>query len=208
VTASLLVLAKAPVPGRVKTRLCPPCTPAQAAAVAAAALADTLAAVHATPAVQRTLVLDGEYPAPAGWAVARQRGDGLGARLAHAFADTARPGTPALLVGMDTPQVTPRHLTRILAALDHADAVIGPATDGGWWTLALRDPHAAAALHDVEMSTSDTCRQTVAALVCLGLRVAVDATLTDVDTATDACLVADLVPGSRFARAVRDRVPV
>jgi len=100
------VLAKAPVPGRVKTRLCPPCTPDQAARVAAAALADTVDAVSAAPASRRTLVVAGPHPAPAGWSRVGQRGDGLGARLAHAFADTRRAGTPSLLLGMDTPQLT------------------------------------------------------------------------------------------------------
>ena len=56
----LIVLAKAPVPGRVKTRLCPPATPEQAASLAAAALADTLAAALRVPAAQVVVALDGE----------------------------------------------------------------------------------------------------------------------------------------------------
>ncbi|HLM51248.1 MAG TPA: hypothetical protein VK279_11935, partial [Solirubrobacteraceae bacterium] len=61
--AALVVLAKAPVRGNVKTRLSPPCTPEQAADLAAAALADTLDAVLATPAARRVIVLDG-HPGP------------------------------------------------------------------------------------------------------------------------------------------------
>ncbi len=57
-TVQLLVIAKAPIAGRVKTRLCPPCTPDQAAAIAAAALSDTLVAASAFPAIRRTIVLD------------------------------------------------------------------------------------------------------------------------------------------------------
>src|SRR5437762_2879352 len=75
-TVALAVIAKAPQPGRVKTRLCPPCTPLQAAALARAALADTLAAVRATPAPRRVLVLDGVWAA-GGLEVVAQRGDGL-----------------------------------------------------------------------------------------------------------------------------------
>ena len=60
---NLLVMAKAPVAGRVKTRLCPPCTPAEAAAIAEAALADTLDAVAACGAGRRIVALDGE-PGP------------------------------------------------------------------------------------------------------------------------------------------------
>jgi len=89
-TAALVVIAKAPLPGRSKTRLCPPCTPHEAAALAEAALRDTLAAVLAAPVrARRVLVLDGEPGRwlPAGIEVIAQRGDGLGARLAAAFAD-------------------------------------------------------------------------------------------------------------------------
>ncbi|HEV2820151.1 MAG TPA: DUF2064 domain-containing protein, partial [Solirubrobacteraceae bacterium] len=100
---ALAVIAKAPVAGRVKTRLCPPCTPQQAAALAAAALSDTLAAVAATPTHRRVLVLEGERGdwVPEGFEVIPQRGDGLAERLADAFATI---GEPTLLVGMDTPQ--------------------------------------------------------------------------------------------------------
>ena len=198
----VLLLAKAPVAGRVKTRLCPPCTPEQAATVAAASIADTLAALSAAPVEARTLVAEGDLRAPDGWAVVRQRGDGLGARLAAAFADTARPGLATLLVGMDTPQLDTGHVRAAAAALTGADAAIGPAEDGGWWGLALRDPSAAAVLRGVPMSTSDTGRLTVAALRGLGLRVATLPALRDVDTAADARAVAAVCPRSRFARAV------
>ncbi|GIF95881.1 TIGR04282 family arsenosugar biosynthesis glycosyltransferase [Catellatospora citrea] len=205
--AQFLVIAKAPVPGRVKTRLCPPCSPHQAAAIAAAALADTLAAVDATPARRRTLVVDGDHPAPAGWAAVPQRGDGLGERLAHAFADTALPGVPSVLVGMDTPQLSPALLASAVDALDDADAALGPAADGGWWVLALREPAHAAALAAVPMSTADTGALTFAALHVLGLRTARLATLRDVDTAADARAVAAEHPRGRFADAVRAHLP-
>jgi rSAM/selenodomain-associated transferase 1 len=203
----LLLFAKAPVPGRVKTRMCPPCTPTQAAAVAAAALADTITAVAATPASLRTLVVCGSMSPPAGWAVAHQRGGGLGERLANAFADTSVPGAASLLVGMDTPQVTPQLLADVAGQLDRADAVLGPAVDGGWWVLALRDPNHAHVLADVVMSTSDTGARTVAALRERGLAVALAPLLRDVDTAADAWAVAQGCPDGRFAGAVRWHVP-
>jgi hypothetical protein len=206
----LIVLAKTPVPGRVKTRLCPPCTPRQAASVAAAALADTLDTDTATPAAARVLVVDGDYPAPAGWTRMAQRGGPLGERLDHAYADTLRPGLASLLIGMDTPQVTPVLLgdaVRRLSA-DGTDAVLGAAEDGGWWALGLRDPRHAAALRDVETSTAETGARTLAALRSRGLRVAHLPVLRDVDTAADAQAVAGLCPaGSRFARAVPRLVP-
>jgi uncharacterized protein len=208
VSAQLLVIAKAPVPGRVKTRLCPPCTHEQAAAVAGAALADTLAAVAATPAVRRTIVLCGQWRPPAGWSVVPQRGDGLAERLANGFADTALRGIASLLIGMDTPQVTPDLLRTTASGLGSADAVLGPADDGGWWTLALRDPGHAEALRGVPMSTPETAERTAAALRRRGLRIRYGPPLRDVDTATDAWHVAERYGPPAFTAAVRRHVPV
>jgi rSAM/selenodomain-associated transferase 1 len=203
----LLVFAKQPVPGRVKTRLCPPCTHPQAAAMAAAALDDTIAAVTATPAARRTLVISGSHAPPVGWTVARQHGAGLGERIAHAFNDTAVDGLPSMLIGMDTPQVTPDLLTEVACALRHVDAVLGPAEDGGWWTLALREPHHAVVMRDLPMSTEDTGALTAAALRRRGLTVHTAPTLRDVDTAADAWAVARACSVGRFGAAVRENVP-
>jgi len=205
-----LVMAKAPVPGRVKTRLCPPCTPAQAARLAAAALADTLAVIGACAEGRRTLVLSGGYVAPSGWRVAPQRGDGLATRLHHAFLDTRLPGTASLLIGMDTPQLTPGLLRTAEATLITVgvDAVLGPAEDGGWWALGLRDPGHADVVRTVPMSTDHTGADTLAALHHRGLRVALLPTLRDVDTVEDARVVADLCPPrSRFTQAVAAHLP-
>jgi uncharacterized protein len=203
VTIQLLVLAKAPVAGRVKTRLCPPCTPDQAARIAAAALTDTLDTVSATPAALRTLVLDGDHPVPVGWARVPQRGTTLGERLVHAYADTRCPGLSTVLIGMDTPQVTPALLNRAARLLRDHDAVLGLAVDGGWWALGLREPAYATVLRDIPTSTATTGVDTRAALRTRRLRVALLPELRDVDTATDAYAVAAECPaGSRFAMAV------
>ncbi len=203
----LLVLAKAPVAGRVKTRLCPPYTAAQAAQLAEAALRDTLAAVAATAAVARTVVLDG---APGGWlprgfAVLPQRGDGLDERLAAAYDDAwASTAAPLLLVGMDTPQLTPGLLADAAAQLlaDRTDAVLGLARDGGWWALGLRRPDASLLL-GVPMSTGRTGAAQQSRLAEGGLSVALLPVLVDVDDAADADTVAGLCPASRFADAHR-----
>jgi rSAM/selenodomain-associated transferase 1 len=203
----VVVIAKAPVPGRVKTRLCPPCTPQEAAEVAAASLADTIATLTAAPALARTLAVDGELAAPAGWRTVPQRGGGLDERLTAAYADTALPGVPTLLVGMDTPQLTVGHVTAAAEALRTADAALGQAEDGGWWGLALRDPGSdGALLTGVPMSTSDTARWTLEALRSNGRRVALLPVLRDVDTADDARAVAAMCPGTRFHRAVASNV--
>jgi uncharacterized protein len=198
---ALLVIAKAPLPGRVKTRLCPPCTPAQAARLARAALEDTLASCDdASAGGRRVLALDGEPDGwlPAGWEVLAQRGEGLAQRLAHAFADV---GEPAVLVGMDTPQVTAAQLSDGLAALSRSDAVFGPASDGGYWAIGLREPDPAVFAR-VPMSRADTGAIQRARLDELGLRTADLPELLDVDDIAAARSVAAAAPAGRFAAAL------
>ena len=198
---TLLVLAKRPVAGRVKTRLCPPLTGAQAARVAAAALTDTLHAVESAAATQRVLCFDGGvlgWLRP-GWQHRTQCTGGLAARLADAFA-AAR--GPALLVGMDTPQLS----AALLDEFDPSryDACLGPTVDGGYWTIGLTDPRSAAAsFAGVPMSTPHTFTAQLDRLARLGLRVQMLPLLTDVDTAGDANEVAGLAPHTRFAAAWR-----
>ncbi|MFE1250773.1 DUF2064 domain-containing protein [Streptomyces sp. NPDC058735] len=191
---TLLVIAKEPRPGRVKTRLTPPFTPAQAAGLAEAALADTLRAVSAAPADRRVLVLDGAPGPwlPPGFDVVPQCAGGLDERLADAF---ARCSGPALLVGMDTPQVTPD-----LLGVDFGgcDAWFGPAEDGGFWALGLARPDPAL-LRGVPMSTPQTGAVQRQRLVAAGLRVRDLPRLRDVDTAADARAVAALAPRGAFA---------
>lgn len=205
-TVTLLVIAKEPVPGRVKTRLTPPYAPWQAAALAEAALADTLDAVLRAPARRRVLVLDGSPGPwlPPGFEVVPQAVGGLDARLAAAFA--RYDDGPALLVGMDTPQATPELLAPALApgGWDGCDAWFGPAADGGFWTLGLSRPALAPGLiRGVPMSTARTGRIQRRRLTDAGLRVRDLPPLRDVDTAADAAEVAAAVPRSRFAAAVR-----
>jgi uncharacterized protein len=200
---ALVVIAKAPVPGRSKTRLCPPCTPEQAAALAEAALRDTLRVVGAAPARRRLLALDGE---PGGWMLCgfqlrAQRGDGLGERLGNALVAA---GGPALVVGMDTPQLSPA-LLRIAArrlAEPGVDAVLGPAFDGGYWTIGLNRPDPEA-FNGVPMSSEDTCAAQRSRLAELGLRTAELPALRDVDTIVDAATVAREHPDTGFAAAFR-----
>ncbi|MFE7424266.1 DUF2064 domain-containing protein [Streptomyces sp. NPDC057545] len=201
---ALLVIAKEPRPGHVKTRLTPPFTPAQAAALAKAALADTLETVLRCPARRRMLVLDG---APGPWLppgieVIPQASGGLDERLAAAFA--AVPDGRALLVGMDTPQLTPKLLAPALepGAWLECDAWFGPAEDGGFWALGLAAP-APALLRGVPMSTAYTGAAQRDRLTGAGLRVRDLPLLRDVDTAPDAAAVAAAAPGSRFATLVK-----
>jgi uncharacterized protein len=200
-SVALAVMAKAPESGRVKTRLCPPCTPGQAAALADASLRDVVSAMLATPVTRRVVVLDGPPPRwlPASVEVVTQRGTGLDRRLAAAFADIG----PAMVIAADTPQVRPQDLLDGLDALRTHDAVLGPSTDGGYWAIGLRHAHPQV-VRGVPMShpcTLDAQRERLAAL---GLRWSELRALRDVDEFTDALAVADECPRSRFAHALAD----
>ncbi|WP_062211369.1 DUF2064 domain-containing protein [Streptomyces sp. NBRC 109706] len=196
---TLLVIAKEPLPGRVKTRLTPPFSPAEAARIAAAALADTLAALLLVPAARRVLVLDGRPGPwlPPGYLVVPQCAGGLDQRIAAAFAGCTG---PTLLVGMDTPQLTPQ----LLAPATGPDswppgrAWFGPADDGGFWALGMAEPRPEL-VRGVPMSTARTGAEQRRRLLAAGLDVRELPSLCDVDTARDAERVAAAHPDGRFA---------
>jgi glycosyltransferase A (GT-A) superfamily protein (DUF2064 family) len=200
---TVIVVAKEPLPGRVKTRLCPPCTPAEAAGLAEAALADTLEAVGGTAVDRRVLVLDGRPGpwVPDGFDVLPQRGGPFTERLDAAWLDAVggRPG-PTVQIGMDTPQVTARLLDDALDRLTIVSSLIGPAEDGGWWALGLRG-YRPGLFHGVPMSAADTgTRQAQRIQELLGTAPDPLPLLRDVDHIADARRVAALAPGTRFAR--------
>ena len=195
---TVLVIAKEPRPGRVKTRLTPDVTPRDAARLAEAALRDTLAVVSASPATRRVLVLAGRPGPwlPEGFEVVPQRGAGLDERLSHAFSCAIG---PTLLVGMDTPQLLARHLE---LDFDAHDAWLGPATDGGFWMAGFRrsDP---SVFPGVPMSTAGTGAALLERMRAAGHDVGIADELCDVDTMADAEAVAALAPGTQFAATYR-----
>lgn len=201
---TLALLAKAPVPGRVKTRLCPPCTPEEAALLAQACIEDTLDAMLATAGARPVVVLDG---APGGWlpdevAVVGQRSGGLAARLQAAMDDI---GAPVLLIGMDTPQVTSAQLGEAAAALvaPGTDALLGPAADGGYWLIGVQAARPGL-FEKVSMSVDTTAQEQRTRLRELGLRWGELEVLRDVDGIADAREVARAIPASRFARVMAE----
>lgn len=201
----LLVMAKEPIEGRVKTRLSPHYAPYQAAALARAAIEDTLAVVAAVARrglAQPVLVLDGRPGPwlPAGMQVAAQVSGSFDERLGAAFDLCA--GGPALLIGMDTPQITPELIADALEATV-GGAAFGAADDGGWWALGLARADGSL-VRGVETSTTRTGAEQRARLVAAGLAVADLPVLTDVDTAADAARVARICPGSVFASRIAE----
>ncbi len=139
----------------------------------------------------------------------RQPDGGLDVRIAHAMADAHRlgGGGPVLLVGMDTPHLGPGVLRAAVDTLRRYDAVLGPATDGGYWAIGLRRPEPDLVV-GVPMSAADTCTRQHERLRSAGLSVGLLPAHRDVDTIDDARHVATLAPHSRFAAALlrADRV--
>ncbi len=201
-TVTVILLAKAPVPGRVKTRLCPPCSPDQAAEIARAAIVDSIAAITATPDIRPLVVLDG---APGPWlpsdidTVPQVDGD-LADRLTGAFAAVAG---PAVLIGMDTPQVTPTQLRHAVGELMEpgTDAVLGPTVDGGFWVIGLRASDDRV-FTGIPMSTTTTGEAQRLRLDALGFVTRGLETEIDVDTFADARTVAVRAPHTGFAAVV------
>jgi len=191
---ALIVIAKECVAGKVKTRLHPPLSLEEAARVARLSLIATLNTGRSVPASRRILFLDGDIGDLAddahGYEVVRQPPGTLDERLAHVF-DLV--DEPAFLIGMDTPQVAPEHFGGVFEAWpDAADALFGPATDGGFWALGLRRP-SGSLIRGVPMSRADTGAVQRERLLTAGLVVQGLPVLRDIDTADDLAAVAELV---------------
>jgi glycosyltransferase A (GT-A) superfamily protein (DUF2064 family) len=215
IDCTILVVAKAPVPGFAKTRVARELGDDAAAELAAAALLDTLDAVRSADVLHRVVAMHGDLERAAlseeiqrslvEFNVIQQRGQSFGERLTAAHFDTAHlwPG-PLVQIGMDTPQVSGALLTSAaeLLVTDAVDAVYGPAIDGGWWALGLTDPMLAGFLSQVKMSQATTGAETLTALSDVCSQVVQLATLADFDTAHDVWnIAADLPSESRFRRA-------
>ncbi len=197
---TLVIIAKECLPGRVKTRLHPAVSYEQAAELAAASLADTLEVGAALSAERRILAFDGLVPPPDSKAfeVIPQSAGDLDARLAAVF-DAAT--GPLLLVGMDTPQLRATDLAEFFPWPDDADFAFGPACDGGFWALGMREPRGDL-IRGVPMSRDDTGVRQLERLTNAGGTIRMLPQLTDVDTIVEAHAVAALAPDTRFARTL------
>jgi len=212
---TVLVVAKAPVPGLAKTRVAKTVGERVAAELAAAALLDTLEAVGSlgwpvvvamTGELMAAARSDEIQQALAPFTVVPQRGTEFGERLAMAHED-AGSGQGVVQVGMDTPQLTAADLMVAGEALEMYDAAVAPAHDGGWWLLALRSPVYGKVLPTVPMSRPDTCELTVGALIGAGADVGMLRRLGDVDSWEDALVLADGYPDLRMSAVVREVNP-
>lgn len=194
---TILIMAKIPRPGFSKTRLSPPCTPEQAAALAEAALLDSIdAALASGAAVVVALGGVGTYALPDSVRSFPQVGETFSERLAHAWSQIT---TPAIQIGMDTPQVTSSQLKAALDTLEHESSVIGLTEDGGWWIIGFQSPPPPATF-DVEMSTANTGELQLTQLDRDGFTPAQLEVLRDVDTWTGTLAVAAQTPYHRFGK--------
>ena len=195
---ALVVFAKAPIPGQVKTRLCPPLTPDEAATVHGSFVLDTL---------ERTRTAVSKYRLPTDRYLAcapsstlaffkvmeerqavhllDQEGDDLGARMQHVFvALFARGYRRVVLVGTDVPSLPLEHYQQALDLLDRHDAVLGPACDGGYYLIGLKPP-VPALFHDIPWSTDRVLALTKEKAAGLGLSLGLLPEWRDIDTIED-----------------------
>ncbi|MGM0412423.1 MAG: TIGR04282 family arsenosugar biosynthesis glycosyltransferase [Pseudomonadota bacterium] len=200
------VFARAPVAGRTKRRLIPALGEVGAADLHATLLRRTVAAVGGVTGADRELWChpDTGHPllaacaAEQGLALRVQSGADLGARMAGALEAALAEGAPAaVLVGSDCPGLTAGVLSSALAALEAgADAVLGPAEDGGYYLIGLRRP-APALFQDIPWGGPEVAAATRARATEAGLRMEELPTLRDIDTPADLAAFPDLVDNPR-----------
>jgi len=186
---TVLVFVKAPRAGAVKTRLAADIGAGRAAALFRIMMDRTVAAATAGP--WRTIACLDYGATPGGWRHLipprverrRQGRGGLGARMKRAI-DAAPPG-PVIVIGADAPGLRAAHIASAFDALRGADAVFGPAVDGGYWLIGLARRRAAPALFDgvrwsTEYALEDTKRTLPSAFEIAKLE-----TLADIDESRD-----------------------
>ncbi len=184
----LIVLAKAPQPGKVKTRLCPPLAPREAAKLAEAFLRDALEQ-YAGLGIDVRLYLDGSWNYPTNWlkgaSVHKQSAGGLGARLTAACHDATAAGyTQMVVIGTDHPTLPSERIMAAFESLKRPDsAVIGPTADGGFYLLGM-NPYADRAFAGT-FSHKDVFRQTRARLAAQWAHVHILPAWYDVDSGAD-----------------------
>ena len=209
--ASIALFAKAPEAGRAKTRLAPPLTPEEAAAVARASLVATIAALAGRPALPLTLFLEGTLDEPlASWVASRgvevraQAEGDLGVRLRAAFASLFESGAArAIAVGSDSPTLPFARLFAANAALRAHDAVLGPAEDGGYYLLGLSRPEWRL-LEGIPWSSDAVARVTLERAASIGATMATLEPWYDVDDVeTLRRALSDSPPEGLFRQALR-----
>jgi rSAM/selenodomain-associated transferase 1 len=190
----LVIFAKAPVEGQVKTRLCPSLTPAQAAELARCFLIDTVERACSLPGVQVYVAFtpaDSEavfralLPFPVQYLA--QRGSSLGERELNIFLDLQqKDASRIVLIGSDIPTLPDSHLQEAFIRLEdtQCDAVFGPSSDGGYYLVGTRDGHRAL-FENIPWSTPTVMEETLAQARRHNLKVVLVPRWYDVDDEQD-----------------------
>ena len=205
---ALVVFAKAPIPGQVKTRLCPPLTPDEAATMHGSFVIDALERTRAAVS-QFQLPID-RYLACApssslvffkimeerhGVALLEQEGDNLGARMTRTFGTLlGRRYHRVVIVGTDVPTLPLECYAEAFELLQRRDVVLGPASDGGYYLIGLNNA-APALFEDIPWSTDRVLALTKEKAATLGLTVGLLPEWRDVDTIDD---LQQLIDASRL----------
>lgn len=196
-TRRLVLFAKAPLPGRAKTRLAEEIGPAAAARVAEALLHDTIAlcetlADHLQGGVPRLVLAytdKQDWFTPAlthDWRLIEQRGENIGERLKNALADLeVFPEDQTVFIGMDCPQMPPGRVIEAFQGLEDANAVLGPCDDGGYYLIGVRGGIPERLLKDVRWGVTEAVGDLVGTLEAANMTVAQLAPGYDVNTAED-----------------------
>ncbi|MBI4370985.1 MAG: TIGR04282 family arsenosugar biosynthesis glycosyltransferase [Elusimicrobia bacterium] len=196
---TLIVFVKAPVAGRVKTRLCPPLSFAQAAELYRAFVKDTLASAAVVPQTRvEVAYAPFDDHASLDWIEPRtrpglflQQGADLGRRLENAFAKAFRDGADKVaIIGSDTPQLDPAIVAKAFSALDRKEAVLGPARDGGYYLIGLRKTRPCLFAR-IPWSSDKVFAETVARARLEGVSLECLPELNDIDTFADLKRLAD-----------------
>jgi rSAM/selenodomain-associated transferase 1 len=218
---ALVIMAKAPAVGRTKTRLCPPLTLEQAAALYEALLRDTIGLAAGLEGVQLAIAVT----PPGATALLRQwctpgtillpvTGTDIGDCLDQVLSRLLASGhSGAMALNSDGPTLPASHLRQAVARLDEADVVLGPGEDGGYYLIGFREPHPGL-FRRIDWSTERVTQQTLARAEALGLSVALLPAWYDVDTVLDlgrlraeiAALPDDAVPHTRRFLDEHDRL--
>lgn len=189
---AIVIVAKLPVPGHVKTRLCPPLTPQEAAALYTCFLQDAVAMAASLPVAETFIALDTaermEKPQafldalklPNSVHVIHQGDGDLGARLSYILMDVFPESAQVVFIGADSPSLPRVYLERAVSSLECHDVVIGPSDDGGYYLIGLSGNHPCA-FKDIAWSTSAVFEQTLARVAAAGLDVDVLPGWFDVD---------------------------
>ncbi len=182
----LILFAKAPVAGRVKTRLCPPLTPVQAAGLHSALVQETIEMLSTfSDVADLELSSDSLSESWPGGTLSRsvQTAGDLGTRLLHALSGALTCGREvAMVVGSDSPGLPSSHIDALLES--NADVTLGPTLDGGFFSIACRRVHARM-FEEVRWSTGFTLDDVVRSVARCGLTIATGPAWFDVDVEED-----------------------